>query len=84
MCKMRAGKIPAIVVLYCLFLILPDSVQAKYSGGSGEPNDPYQIVPGALLLGFIGTCLVGWFRRSRAMQWFLKIERSVFWIGARV
>ena len=40
---MKAGKIPAIAVLLLSFFILPDCVQAKYSGGSGEPNNPYQI-----------------------------------------
>jgi hypothetical protein len=40
---MGAGKIPAIVVLLLSFSILPGSVQAKYSGGSGAPDDPYLI-----------------------------------------
>jgi hypothetical protein len=41
-CKMGAGKIPAIAVLLLSFFILPDCVQAKYSGGSGTTDDPYQ------------------------------------------
>jgi len=42
---MGAGKISTMVVVVFLlsFSMLPDSLQAKYSGGSGEPNDPYQI-----------------------------------------
>jgi len=40
---MGAGKISAIVVLLLSFSILPDSVRAKYSGGSGAPEDPYLI-----------------------------------------
>ena len=40
---MGAGKIHAIVVLLLSFSILSGSVQAKYSGGSGEPNNPYLI-----------------------------------------
>lgn len=40
---MNAGKISAIVVFLLSFFILPPSIQAKYSGGLGEPNDPYQI-----------------------------------------
>jgi hypothetical protein len=43
--KMGNGKIPArvLVVLLLYFSILPNSGLAKYSGGTGEPNDPYQI-----------------------------------------
>ena len=33
------GKITVLVVICCCCL----SVQAKYGGGTGEPNDPYQI-----------------------------------------
>jgi hypothetical protein len=40
---MGAGKVSAIVVLLLSFSILPGSVQAKYSGGSGTPEDPYLI-----------------------------------------
>ncbi|MGA2173203.1 MAG: GLUG motif-containing protein, partial [Sedimentisphaerales bacterium] len=40
---MGAAKIPAIVVLLLSFFILPRSVQAKYSGGTGGPDDPYLI-----------------------------------------
>jgi hypothetical protein len=40
---MNAGKISAIVVFLLFFSVLPNSAQAKYSGGSGEPNDPYKI-----------------------------------------
>jgi len=43
--KMGNGKIPArvVVVLLLFFSILPNPGLAKYSGGTGEPNDPYQI-----------------------------------------
>jgi hypothetical protein len=44
---MNASKISAIVVFLLSFSILPHSVLAKYSGGSGEPNNPYQIVTAA-------------------------------------
>jgi hypothetical protein len=47
---MGAGKIPSIVVLLLSFSILPHSAQAKYSGGSGDPNNPYQIASPADLL----------------------------------
>jgi pimeloyl-ACP methyl ester carboxylesterase len=47
---MSAGKISPIAVLILSFFILPDCAQAKYSGGSGEPNDPYQIANVADLL----------------------------------
>jgi hypothetical protein len=40
---MGAGKIHAIVVLLLSFSILSGSVQAKYSGGTGSPEDPYLI-----------------------------------------
>jgi hypothetical protein len=43
---MGNGKIPAagVVIFFLLsFSILPNSGLAKYSGGTGEPNDPYQI-----------------------------------------
>jgi hypothetical protein len=39
---MNAGKISAIVVLL-FFPFLQHLAQAKYSGGSGSPNDPYRI-----------------------------------------
>jgi len=49
---MNAGKIPVITVLLSLlsFFILPDCVQAKYSGGSGTAGDPYRIGSAANLL----------------------------------
>ncbi|MFZ0034543.1 MAG: GLUG motif-containing protein [Sedimentisphaerales bacterium] len=50
MCKINASKIPAIVALLLSFFIFPNSVQAKYSGGSGDPNDPYQLANSADLL----------------------------------
>ena len=40
---MGAGKISAIVIVLLSFSILPGSAQAKYSGGSGTPEDPYLI-----------------------------------------
>jgi beta-lactam-binding protein with PASTA domain len=40
---MRVCKIAAATVLLLSFFVLPCSIQAKYSGGSGEPNTPYQI-----------------------------------------
>jgi len=47
---MKAGKIPVIAVLLLSFFILPDYVQAKYSGGSGSADDPYKIGTPADLL----------------------------------
>ena len=35
----RLGKITVVLVICCCSL----SAQAKYGGGTGEPNDPYQI-----------------------------------------
>jgi hypothetical protein len=55
---MNAGKISVIAVLFSLlsFSILPNSVLAipPYSGGSGEPNNPYQIGSAVNLL-YLGT-----------------------------
>ena len=31
------------VIAIALFLTIVSAAQAKYSGGTGEPNDPYQI-----------------------------------------
>lgn len=47
---MRAGKIAAILVLLLSFSILPNFVQAKYSGGSGTTSNPYKIGSAANLL----------------------------------
>jgi hypothetical protein len=43
--KMSESKIPQIAMLVFLlsFFILPNSGLAKYSGGTGDVNDPYQI-----------------------------------------
>jgi hypothetical protein len=46
---MNASKISAIMTLLLSFFILPDCVQA-YSGGSGDPNNPYQIATAGDLL----------------------------------
>jgi hypothetical protein len=40
---MGAGKVSAIVILLLSFSILHGSAQAKYSGGTGAPDDPYLI-----------------------------------------
>lgn len=40
---MSAGNILVIAVFLLSFSILPDFVQAQYSGGSGTEADPYQI-----------------------------------------
>lgn len=50
--KMSESKIPQIAMLVFLlsFSIMPNSGLAKYSGGTGEPNDPYQIATVADLL----------------------------------
>ncbi|MFZ0033558.1 MAG: GLUG motif-containing protein, partial [Sedimentisphaerales bacterium] len=49
---MNAGKITAITVLLSLlsFFVLPDCVEAKYSGGSGTAGNPYKIGKAADLL----------------------------------
>jgi len=49
---MKASKISAIAVLlsFLSFFILTESVQAKYSGGSGTAGDPYQISTAVNLL----------------------------------
>ena len=49
---MKASKISAIAVLlsFLSFFILTESVQAKYSGGSGTAGDPYRIGSDANLL----------------------------------
>jgi len=40
---MNISKITSIVALLLSFAILPDSAQAKYSGGSGDVFNPYRI-----------------------------------------
>jgi hypothetical protein len=39
---MKASKVSAIVVLLLSFFILPDSVQARYSGGAETAGNPYR------------------------------------------
>ncbi|MFZ0034381.1 MAG: GLUG motif-containing protein [Sedimentisphaerales bacterium] len=47
---MNASKISAITTLLLSFFILSGFVPVKYSGGSGDPNNPYQIGSAADLL----------------------------------
>jgi len=36
-------RFPRYIIAIALFLTIVSAAQAKYSGGTGEPNDPYQI-----------------------------------------
>jgi hypothetical protein len=50
MCRSRScGTVEATVVLIVV-LLAGSRVQAKYSGGTGEPNNPYQIATAADLI----------------------------------
>jgi len=61
---MNAGKILPIAVLVLSFSILPNFCLAKYSGGTGDPNNPYQIATKADLqalaanTGDYGKCFI--------------------------
>lgn len=41
--KRRLGRNRAVLLLTAIFLLAANVSQAKYSGGTGEPNSPYRI-----------------------------------------
>jgi len=43
-------RFPRYVIAIILFLTIVSAAQAQYSGGTGEPNDPYQIATAADLI----------------------------------
>ena len=43
MATARISRIPGAITLLITILSLSLPAYAKYSGGTGEPNDPYQI-----------------------------------------
>jgi hypothetical protein len=50
MSEVRSPKLPRLIPLLLAVCTIDFPAQAKYSGGTGEPNDPYQIATAADLI----------------------------------